>query len=145
MVNTAFVVAVLGVPLFLLLVVRRAMLRTAVLVTSALTWASATAAYWLLRPDPSDVGAVIFFCFAILPLATIPVATVTATAVTHQRKEWLSAAFLAAIGWGAGLVVMVIIPVYGSTRDLWEGAITVVAPAVYAACGAAYAAARPQK
>jgi hypothetical protein len=68
----------------------------------------------------------------------VPVATYVATRLAQRPHQRVSAAVLA----GRGSPVMILVPVFGASGELWARALGVLAPAVYAGCGATYAATR---
>lgn len=116
--------------------------RGTLVTTVTASWLASTAIAAVYPRDPSDIAGQIILMLALLPLVLVPVATFVATRLAQRPHQRMSAAMLAVLGWGAGLAVMILVPVYGAQGELWDRALGVLAPAVYASCGATYAATR---
>jgi hypothetical protein len=113
--------------------------RAAVIVTILLTGVATLAVELVICRDPSDIGAVIAFCFAFGPAVAVPTATITAVAFARTHPiSLLGAAFLGLIGWALGLTVMFTIGSAGAD-DLWLHLLCIAAPSIYCACGATLA------
>lgn len=140
----SFVTAVMLVPVLLAIRASAERVRETLVATVVASWAASTALASAFPGDPSDIGGQLVLLFGLLPLILIPVATFVATAVAHRPQQRVSAAIMAAVGWAVGLAVMILISAYGAFGDFWDRAVGVLAPAVYASCGATYAATRPR-
>lgn len=143
--NWSFVAAVLLVPVLLVFRASTAeRARETLFATVVASWVASTALASVFPGDPSDVGGQLVLLFGLLPLTLVPVATFVATGVARRPQQRVSAAVMAVAGWAVGLAVMILIPAYGVFGDVWDRAVGVLAPAVYASCGATYAATRPR-
>jgi hypothetical protein len=117
----------------------------ALVVSTFASWAGATAAtYWFLKRDDGDpITMLIWFFVLVLPAATTVPAAFVATRLVRPRGQLIPALGMALLGFMIALCVLLGLAYLGhiaSDDDLVASAIVVAMPAIYAACGAAYAA-----
>jgi hypothetical protein len=139
-VSFTYWMAVLAAPTAIVLAGRRMVdgVMLALVVTCAVTWMSiAGLITWI--GDPWDIGLTLVIYFVILPLLTAAIAAVVATRVTRIRGRLVPAFLLALMGWVVGLGVGMIVFAAG-VDELWDNAMAIALPAIYASCGAVFAA-----
>jgi hypothetical protein len=132
--------AVLAAPTAIVLAGRRLASRAliALFATCAITWMAITALItWI--GDPWDIWLTLVIYFLILPVLTAAISAVVATRVVALRGRLVPAFMLALLGWIVGLGVGMLVFAAG-VDELWDNAVAIALPAIYAACGAVFAA-----
>jgi hypothetical protein len=141
-VSATYWFAVLVVPAAMVVAGRRLADRAllALAATCAVTWGATTAVITWLLTDPSDIAGVVIFYFLVAPSVGTLLAALVATRVVRIRGRFLPSFLLAFLGWVFGLGGGMIIYSTAGFDELWDNAILLALPAIYAACGAVLAA-----
>jgi hypothetical protein len=136
-----FVIGLLGPPTAVAIAIPN-LIRSLVVSTLA-SWTSATlATHWFLQRNGDPVATLVWFFLFVLPCAATLPAALVATRLARPRAQLIPAIGMALLGVVVALCVMVALSyIHGaaSPDDLAVAALVTAMPAVYAACGAAYA------
>jgi hypothetical protein len=137
-----YTVLLAAVPIAIVMLRPRA--AVVIVATVAFTWLAS--AFALSMFDSEDISWAILFIFVLLPMWTVGVAMTLATTLAPRPRMWFDAGFLAMLGWWLGFLTLYLgMGTSWSTLatdhlPLWDAAVLIAAPAIYAGVGAGFGA-----
>lgn len=117
-----------------------------VIATILVTGAATLVMSKIVCDEPNNIGAYVLFFLLFGPGVAIPVAAKTAISLARPAKvDWCAPSFLALLGWGAGIGVMLTLDSAPHKVPLSTHLLAIAAPTIYCACGAVFAAGLRQR